>query len=104
MNNRSVKLDKYIDIIEYTKLSMSSRVADLIKKGADPNEMNRYGDRAIIWAAKHNDMETMKILVDNGASLDVYGCAGMSPLDYARFNRSVEMEKFILNSMNGIHK
>lgn len=96
MSNVASERKEYVDIIEYTKRGMSWRVKQLIEKKVDINERDASGDCAVIWAALRCDLETLKILVEAGADLNVMGgFSGMTPLDYAKFNKSNTMVRYI---------
>jgi ankyrin repeat protein len=97
----NVMVKEYVAIIECTKRGMYWKVAELLKFGADPNKRNRYGERAIIVAAKRDDMKILQMLVDGGASVKDYDHNGMTALAYARFNGNSDMEQFILDRLMG---
>jgi ankyrin repeat protein len=54
---------KFVDIIEYTKMGITKKVAELIANGADVNEKDSNGNYAVICAAQNNDHEIMKLLL-----------------------------------------
>lgn len=89
-------LKEHVDIIEYTKIGMTEGVKEMIKMGEDVNEKDADGWCAVVWAAYRNDMEILKLLVENGAKLDVRGGCGFTPLSYARSNYNQEMCDYII--------
>lgn len=94
------KLDrkKYVDIIEYTKRGMVKQVEKLINDKIDVNEQDANGNYAVLCAAERNDLTIMKMLVEAGASLDVIGSGGVTPLGYAEYNKNDQMIDFINNT------
>mmetsp|Transcript_3231 Transcript_3231/g.9908 ORF Transcript_3231/g.9908 Transcript_3231/m.9908 type:complete len:164 (-) Transcript_3231:29-520(-) len=68
----------------------TAAVRTLLERGADPDARGRLGHVALMYAAQYNDVETLKLLLDFGATHwlpDVYhDCAQ----HYAMINRSVE--------------
>ena len=44
---------------------------------------NRTGKSPIHWASEYNQVETVKLLLDNGADVNARAFPGESPLDYA---------------------
>jgi ankyrin repeat protein len=59
----------------------------LLAKGADPNEVSHWGDRALHHAlARENEVAFVRLLIEHGAdpSLPAPGQDGMSALELAR--------------------
>jgi len=52
--------------------SRSVPVAELLlEAGADPDKAKLWGSPAVSWAARHGDMEMVKLLVEHGVRLDL---------------------------------
>ena len=92
-------MKRYVDIVEYARRGMAQRVKKLIESGADVNEEDSDGDRAIIVAAERNDIGILTLLTDAGADLNVKNHSGMTPLGYAIGNKSNEAIKLIRSHM-----
>ena len=88
---------KYVDIIEYTKLGIAKKVAELISSGADVNEKDSDGNYAVICAATNNDYEIMKLLLDAAARINVTNAAGVTPLYYARKYNGSDMSNLLFH-------
>ncbi len=58
-------------------------VKALLAKKADVNCQNKNGETPIFLAAGRGDVEIVKLLLDNGAKLDVKTKKGKSISDYA---------------------
>lgn len=67
----------------------------LIQHGKDVNEANSDGDCAVLVAARRNDLELFKILIEAHANLDVKDAAGCSVLDWAKQYNNTEMIELI---------
>lgn len=91
---------KDVDIIECTRYKMHDHIRALIKRGDDVNEQNESGTYAVVLAAENNDLETLKILVnEGGARIDVKNGSGSSPLSYAAEYQNWGMHEFILQQL-----
>ena len=63
----------------------------LLEAGADPNLQNNIGNTALHLAAKWDRMDSIPILVEHGASLEVENSRGETPLDVAVDDRIIEL-------------
>ncbi|MDX1614897.1 MAG: ankyrin repeat domain-containing protein [Candidatus Promineifilaceae bacterium] len=63
----------------------------LLEAGADPNLQNDIGNTALHQAAKWARTETIPILVEHGASLDIENMRGETPIDVATGDRTMDM-------------
>jgi hypothetical protein len=55
----------------------------LLRRGADPNEVNRWQTSMLSWAVLHNHSEVVRRLLDQGAKIDTADVDGVTPLMYA---------------------
>ncbi|MDT7870756.1 MAG: ankyrin repeat domain-containing protein [Thermoproteus sp.] len=62
----------------------AERVRELLKKGADPNVQDEYGDTPLRWAAFNGHVDVVELLLEHGADPTVKDKVGMTPLDLAR--------------------
>jgi uncharacterized protein len=56
----------------------------LLAKGVDPNAAYHNHLTALMWAAGYGHAETVRMLIDSGARIDVVDDRGKSALDMAR--------------------
>jgi len=90
MNLSSRKRD--VLIIDVAGLGLVGDVQKLIDRGDDVNEMDDFGNSAVLVAACRNDVAMMKVLIKNGARVDIPGnYFGLSPMGWATFHASDEM-------------
>ncbi|MGA9773063.1 MAG: ankyrin repeat domain-containing protein [Blastocatellia bacterium] len=59
-----------LQLIEAVKNRNAAKINELIQSGVDVNEQDEQGWTALNWAAGRGDLETVKLLVENGA--DIY--------------------------------
>lgn len=85
----------YVDIVECAKRGWTHRVQHYINQGNNFNEKDSDGDCAFIWAARNDDLNMMKMLVNAGASLNVKEASGLSPFGYAVANQNQAMKDYI---------
>jgi ankyrin repeat protein len=60
-----------------------SRVATLLRQGADPNGADVYGSTALHWATDLDDLETVRLLLRAGANPRAVNRYGFAPLSVA---------------------
>ena len=74
----------------------------LLKWKVNPNPMNEFGHAPLHYAAAYNHRETMRLLIQNGAEVDVEVNRvgdpkhGYTPLHYALANRRTDAARFLL--------
>ncbi|XP_070572821.1 ankyrin-1-like [Ptychodera flava] len=62
------------------------------------------GKTPLHLASAEGSEETVQILLENGANVDVYCKKGLSPLFYASYNKHNNVTQRLLNQTNKIHK
>lgn len=75
-----------------------SRVRTLLKERADVNAAQVDGMTALHWAAYHEDLETAKLLIADGASAKVENRYGVAPLSLACTNGSASFVRMLLDA------
>jgi ankyrin repeat protein len=71
-------------------------VEKLIKKGADVNDVDRYGKTSLMYAAEDGHTETVAYLLDKGAEVDHADSNGDTALIYAAENGHKESVAYLL--------
>ena len=80
-------------IIQAVMEKDQAKIKQAIDGGADVNVIGPFGVTAMLVAIKQGNLETVKLLLDNGA--DPNGkIAGMSLLEVAENEKQVELVKF----------
>lgn len=75
----------------------SKTIARLIADGDDIGR-DRYGQTALMHAALHGRDEVLRILLLNGASMDVTAKYGLSPLMLAVINHHTEIARQLVDA------
>ena len=70
----------------------------LLSRGANPNELNKFGYSAVMWAATNGYMEIAKLLIDNGADVNIISQFGDTALLFASYRGKTEMVKLLIDS------
>lgn len=83
-------------LIEYAFAGQAKRIQELITSGkcTDVNEEDDNGNCAVVGAVRANSVETLQVLIDNGANVDITDSIGRHVLDYAKkreFNAVAEL-------------
>ncbi|WP_341789022.1 MULTISPECIES: ankyrin repeat domain-containing protein [unclassified Rickettsia] len=60
----------------------------LLKRGADPNNLDNFGDAPLHLTAQKGYTNIIKILLENGAFIDTQGFGGFTPLEAATMSFS----------------
>ncbi len=87
-----------VQLIDLVSLGQKEAVEELIKKSGknfDVNEMDACGNLAVIIAAERNDFPLLKLLVENGARLDLEDSRGRTVKGWAEKNKNQAMLEFI---------
>lgn len=85
-------------LIEIVALGQIQAVKELIQKlglELDLNEKDSCGNVAIIIAAERNDFQMLKLLLENGANLNVKDGRGRTVKGWILHNKNIEMLEFI---------
>ena len=64
----------------------AGEIRDLLERGADPDARDRYGQTALMRAARDGHDELARALIEAGAALDVTAKYGLSALMLAALN------------------
>ncbi|CAM2065974.1 Ankyrin repeat domain-containing protein [Sulfidibacter corallicola] len=70
-------------LLEALQANAHAQVYKLLRRGADPNAVNRFGDTALIWAASQGQADIVQALLEAGADPDKYGSYRRTPLHWA---------------------
>lgn len=73
-------------------------VKDMIKAGADVNNKS-VGMTPLMYAARQNRVEIVKLLIANGAELKVKSKKGFTALKYAEMSKAHEAAQIISNEL-----
>lgn len=84
------------NLLESVLREQHASVLFLLERGADPNVTGAGKKTALMYAVETGDSLSMKILVLNGASLELSDREGTSPLMVAALNRQFEAAHFLL--------
>jgi len=68
----------------------------LVYKGANLNEENKYMANPMSIGARTNNIEAIKLLLDNGCKVNHQDAFGKTPLDYALMNNNQEMYNYLI--------
>ncbi len=88
--------DNNWNLVESVIKSNPANVLFLLKRGADPNAQADGGITALMFAAEKGDLTIIKLLVLNGADLELSPVENTSPLIAAVLNQQFEASRFLL--------
>lgn len=74
-------------------------VKKMIQLGADVNKKSQ-GMTPVMYAARYNKAEILKLLIDNGAKLKVKSKSGHTALKYAELSNAKDAKKILENELN----
>lgn len=84
------------NLVESVLKNRPSNVLFLLKRGADPNSRAEGGMTALMFAAEKGDTLLVKLLVLNGADLELTFVEGTTPLIISVLNQHFEVAHFLL--------
>ncbi len=70
----------------------------LLKKGADPNIQNEYGNTALIWASCNDHIEMVRLLLEAGADPNIQNEYGKTALIWASCKGHIEIVRLLLEA------
>jgi ankyrin repeat protein len=73
----------------------AERVRELLKKGADPNAKNEYGNTPLHEAASRGHVDVVRLLLEHGADPNIQNNIGWTPLHLAAFWGHGRCEAFL---------
>ena len=76
-------------------LKSLEEIKELLKKGADVEASNKYGNRALMNAATFGKLDVVKCLVEHGADLEAKDGDGKTALDIAKSKKRDDCLKFL---------
>ena len=85
-------------VVDAAETQNGAAVTALLEAGADPDEAQADGARALHWAAHWNDVPMASRLLAAGAAPDPVNDLGVTPLALAALNASVEMGRALLDA------
>jgi len=74
----------------------AERVRELLKKGADPNAKNEYGNTPLHEAASGGHVDVVELLLEYGADPNILNKIGWMPLHVAAIRGRVDVVRFLL--------
>lgn len=84
------------NLVESVLKTNPNAVMLLLERGADPNAIAEGGMSALMFAVESNDLILVKMLVLNGAGLDLSDAEGTTPLLIAVLNGHFDVAHFLL--------
>ncbi len=84
------------NLVESVLRKNHSSLLYLLKRGANPNARAEGGMTALMFAAESNDSISLKLLVLNGADLELSPVEETTPLIVAALNQQFEAARFLL--------
>jgi len=67
----------------------------LLTQGAKVNEVDRYGNTALIYAAQTGDLDAVKALVAHGADASIKNKSGATALNFAEGDEHFSVTEFL---------
>lgn len=91
-------LEEYTPLLEATINGEIDRVEELLENGADPNQLNDYGESALIVAIDNEQSDIVPVLLKNGADPNLQDETGWTPLMSAVYMENIEIGKLLLEA------
>jgi hypothetical protein len=93
----TIKNNDGYGLLSYSILHGRNEIAYmLVYKGANLNEENKYMANPMSIAARTNNIEAIKLLLDSGCKVNHQDAFGKTPLDYALMNNNQEMYNYLI--------
>ena len=90
------------DLICTVKEDNIRKVKKLIDEGVDINSVDESGYSSLMYAVKNKNEEIVKLLLKNGAKLDIIANDGMGAVTLAQTCPSVSIFFLIVDALHGI--
>ena len=89
--------DEILELLQIVSLGQIRALENLLSrsKNLDVNEKDEYGNFAAIIAARRNDLDMLKLLVEHGAKLDLKDGFGRTIMGWAIKYKNEETIKYI---------
>ena len=81
------------------KIGDVEAVKNLIRTGSNINKKS-IGLTPLMYAARHNKVEIVKLLIDNGAKLKIKCEKGFTALDYAKMSKATDAYALIQEALD----
>lgn len=94
----------YDDFIQAVENSRPKEVANLLKRGMDPNAVDIKGQPVLHIAAREHNLEVLKILVEGGADIDKQNALKETPIMIASLAGSTDMVQYLLSKDAEVNK
>lgn len=95
-----IENDQGYGLLSYSILHSQNAITYmLLQRGANLEQLNKYQASPINIAARTNNTEAVKLLIDSGANIKHCDAFGKSALDYAQMNQNEKMY-FYLTSLS----
>ena len=97
-------INKILIKIAKNKKNLAELLHKCFERGADINYRDEEGNTALIYAAKFNQSEKVKILLQHKADKTLVGRNGFSAYDWAKFFTHKEVLKLLTNNIEEVIK
>ncbi|MEM3400080.1 MAG: ankyrin repeat domain-containing protein [Candidatus Micrarchaeia archaeon] len=74
------------------------RVVELVRKGADPNARDEYGNTVLYWAAIKGNVEIVRMLIEAGVDVNARGECERTALHLAAKNGHAEVVRMLVEA------
>ena len=95
---RSKRYLASIDLMYVVEHDLTTKVDELIKKGANVSIQDREGITPLMLAAKHNNIRCMDLLITGGANLGQIDRSNQTALNYAVIANSKRCLEFLIKA------
>jgi ankyrin repeat protein len=84
-----------IDASKYARGSTSEVLSLLIDNGAKVDEKNKYGETALMNAARWGRKENVGLLIDEGADINAKTKSGETALEFAAYSHHIDVVELL---------